>query len=167
MSYDCFIKTAKVRHNYEKGGPPHREMARMILQIVHFCTTQRYDLSVRCVHLLEFTTEYRFPKLVVFLLSSLKYAVKPLRSYCVVHLFVDRQEMINDHWFIIYAMHAYLAGKLVTLPHAVESYSHFFTHFNLITWRHLQRKKIVRRWNRVLGNFDSSYCVLPFKKNFI
>ena len=112
MSYDCFIKTAKVRHNYEKGGPPHREMARMILQIVHFFTTQRYDLSVRCVHLLEFTTEYRFPKLVVFLLSSLKYAVKPLRSYCVVHLFVDRQEMINDHWFIIYAMHAYLAGNL-------------------------------------------------------
>ena len=116
MSYDCLIKAAKVRHNYEKGGPPHREMARMILQIVHFCATQRYDLTVRCVHLLEFTTEYRFPKLVVFLLSSLKYAVKPLRSYCVVHLFVDRQEMINDHWFIIYAIHAYLAGKLVTLP---------------------------------------------------
>ena len=96
-------------------------------------------------------------------------------SYCIMStmLFTVKlfwKKMIKDHWFIIYAMIHVFNWKMCLLDHSKIIHPLFSPSLiwqldlnNTSKQMALEAKKIVQRWNRDFGNFDSSYCTLLLK----
>ena len=144
--------------------------------LVYNSTT--YSNIVQGIYLEEFTTNSILLFLYCcFVVILLKYATKSLWNFQVtalstmlftVKLFWEK--IIKDHWFIIYAMVHVFNWKICVLNHSKIIYPFFSPSLiwqldlnNTSKQMALEAKKIVQRWNRDFGNFDSSYCTLLLK----